>query len=108
MRRLFWTGLGWSLGLGTSVWVQRRARRAVARLAPPAVRDELAARGAEVVDRSRSAAVSAREGLADLRRALEEGRRVRRRTEEALRAEFGLPPRARAAAGTLRPVDASR
>lgn len=90
MRRLFWTGVGWSLGLGTSVWVQRRVRRVAARVAPPVVREQARETGAAALRRGRETLDGARLRTLDLREALAEGRRVRRQVEVALREEFGL------------------
>ncbi|RMH76820.1 MAG: hypothetical protein D6683_09595 [Actinomyces sp.] len=82
--------MGWSLGLGTSVWVQRRVRRAAARVAPPAVREQARETGAAAVRRGRETLAGARLRTLELREAIDEGRRVRRRVEAALREEFGL------------------
>ena len=70
-RRLRWFATGAAVGLGSSVWVQRRVKRAVARLAPDHV--------------SRGLAGAARRFGGDLRAAAVEGRQAMRDHEAALR-----------------------
>ena len=41
-KRTFWTTVGMGLGFGSSYWVNRRVRRAVARYAPENLQEELA------------------------------------------------------------------
>ena len=51
-KRVIWTGVGYGLGLGTSIYVQRKVRRAVDR-APERVRAEMSQRGRVVAQRAR-------------------------------------------------------
>ncbi len=86
-KRTFWTGVGYSAGIATSVYVQRRVRRAVRRVAPSEVREVVGARGLAIIDRARivgDAVVGA----------VREGRATMRETEQGLRAEYS-PPRLR-------------
>ncbi len=90
--RLRWFATGAAVGLGSSVWVQRRVKRAVARLAPDHVSRELAG--------------AARRFGGDLRAAALEGRQAMRDHEAALRSglDGGRPAPKRA----LAPVDGDR
>ncbi|NIR37937.1 MAG: hypothetical protein GWN79_13235 [Actinobacteria bacterium] len=81
MKRTFWAGVGYTLGLGSSFWVQRRVRRTVERYTPEQVRIDLAVRGRRVADRARDVVV-------DLREAAQEGAAAMRREELHLRQEF--------------------
>lgn len=82
-KRFRWMSFGAAVGLGGSVWAQRRVRRTVERYLPEQV-------GAKVADRAR--------GLrADLADALEEGRLAMRDREAELRAQRPRP----APAGSL-------
>jgi hypothetical protein len=74
IKRLFWLVVGFLLGVGSSVAVVRRLRRAAARYAPP----EIAQRW------SRQARVVGH----DVRAALSEGRHAMRSREAELRAGF--------------------
>lgn len=77
IKRLFWLLTGAALGLASSLWVARRARQAVARLAP----DRLAGTASEKVRRLG----------AEVREAAAEGRSAMREREAELRSE--LQPR---------------
>ena len=86
-KRTFWTGVGYSAGIATSVYVQRRVRRAVRRVAPSEVREVVGARGLAIIDRARIVSDS-------VVGAVREGRATMRETEQGLRAEYS-PPRLR-------------
>jgi len=99
MKRIVWTTVGYSLGLGSSVWVQRRVRRTVERYAPAQVRSDLAERG-------RHLAVDLREAARDVHEAARDGAEMMRQVEHDLLEEFS-PRRSVASAGPtngLRPV----
>lgn len=81
MKRIIWTGVGYSLGITTSVYVQRRVKRAVERYAPAQVRSDVA-------DRSRAVADRTREMVVDLRDAAREGAAVMHQVERELLDEF--------------------
>lgn len=81
MKRTFWAGVGYSLGLGSSIYLQRRVRRTVERYTPEQVRQDLAVRSRQVVDRARGVVV-------DLREAAQEGAAAMRREEDLLRDEY--------------------
>ena len=84
MKRVFWASTGYALGLGSSLYVQRRIRRTVERYTPEEVRRQMA-------DRTRDLADRARRTVVDLREAAIEGRMAMRESESALRAEFDRP-----------------
>lgn len=94
MKRVFWSGVGYAAGLGSSIYVQRRVRHTVERYAPEQVRTDVA-------DRSRRAAEKAKDAVIDLRTAAAEGVETMRQREQELRDEFVLdephPPRHRPA-----------
>ena len=81
LKRTVWTGVGYSLGFASSIYVQRRVRRTVERYAPEQVRRDVVDRGRTVADRARTMAV-------DLREAAQEGAAAMRREELDLREEF--------------------
>ncbi len=81
MKRIIWTGVGYSLGIGSSVYVQRRVRRTVERYAPAKVRGEVADRSRVLVERSRDLAF-------DLRDAARDGVAAMRQVERELIDEF--------------------
>jgi hypothetical protein len=87
LKRTVWTAVGYGAGLATSIYVQRRVKRVVRRVAPPEVRDVVGARGSEMVERARQIGVT-------LRVAAREGRAAMRDTERELRREHPLPARA--------------
>jgi len=92
MKRIVWTTVGYSLGLGSSVWMQRRVKRTVERYAPAQVRSDLAERGRHLV--------------VDVREAARDGAEVMRQVEHDLLEEFSAR-RSVASAGPrngLRPV----
>ncbi len=81
MKRTFWTATGFTLGFGSSVYLQKRLRRAVERYTPEQVRQG-------VTDVGRRAAARTRDLVADLRDAAHEGSETMRQTEHDLRSEF--------------------
>ena len=96
MKRIIWTTVGYSLGLGSSVWVQRRVKRTVERYAPAQVRDDLAERGRHLV--------------VDVREAARDGAEMMRQVERDLLDEFSTR-RSSASIGPtnhLRPVPRRR
>ncbi len=99
-KRTFWTTVGYGLGLGSSLYVQRRVRRTVDRFAPAEVRREVAAKGAAAAATSagtaRAVVDRARTTGTDVVAALREGRETMRTEEATLRQEYGLPPKRRA------------
>ena len=82
MKRVFWTSTGYVLGLGSSVWVQRRVRRTVQRYTPEQMLQQVADRTRDLTDRARQTVI-------DLREAATEGRAAMRESEIELHAEFG-------------------
>jgi len=90
MKRIIWTTVGYSLGLGSSVWVQRRVRRTVDRYAPAQVRSDIAERGRHLV--------------VDLREAARDGAEVMRQVERDLLDEFS----ARRSIGSAGPANGLR
>ncbi len=85
MRRTFWAGLGYALGIGTSLYVQKRVRLTVERYTPEKVREDLSSKSREVADRARDAVI-------DLREAAQEGVDAMRREKADLLAEFSSDP----------------
>jgi hypothetical protein len=83
-KRTFWTTVGYGAGLASSIYVQRRVRTAVRKVAPPEVRDVVGARGAAIADRARNAGDN-------VVGAIREGRAAMRATERELRDEYGTP-----------------
>jgi len=81
MKRILWTGFGYSLGIGSSIYVQRRVRRTVERYAPAQMRND-------VTDRGRAVAERTRDLVTDLRDAAREGATVMRQVERELIDEF--------------------
>ena len=59
MKRTFWAVAGYTAGLGTSLYVQKRVKKTVEQVAPEQVR-------ADVADRSRRAAGKARDAMVDI------------------------------------------
>lgn len=88
MKRIFWSTAGYAAGLSTSLYVQRRVRRAVEHYTPEQVRHDVAARGRLVAGKARNVVL-------DLRDAAAEGADTMRAREEELRREFspGTPRR---------------
>jgi len=82
MKRMFWTGVGYTVGAGTSWYVQRRVRRTVNRFAPDKVRGGVAAGG-------RTALNKAKDLAGEVRAAAEEGLATWREEKADLMAEFG-------------------
>jgi len=81
MKRTFWAFAGYTAGLGTSLYVQKRVKKTVERVTPEQVR-------ADVADRSRRAAGKAREAMVDIRDAANEGLTAMRAEKADLLAEF--------------------
>ncbi len=81
MKRTFWAATGFTLGFGSSLYVQKRLRRAVERYTPEQVRQG-------VTDVGRRAAARTRDLISDLRDAAQEGSETMRQTEQDLRSEF--------------------
>lgn len=98
MRRTFWLGIGYSIGLGTSIYVQRRVRRTVDRYAPEQVRQDVVAKSRVVTDRARDVVI-------DLRDAAQEGVDAMRREKIDLLAEFAADEEFHA--GPARGIDSS-
>ncbi|MCQ3813545.1 MAG: hypothetical protein KTU85_03885 [Acidimicrobiia bacterium] len=80
MKRTFWAATGFTLGVGSSLYVQRRLRRAVQRYTPENLRHDLGNATNRVVNQTK-------EFITDLRDAAQEGTETMRQTEQELRAE---------------------
>jgi hypothetical protein len=84
-RRLTWFGVGLMAGFGASKWVERKARKQLARYLPVS---QLPLRaGSEIADRARDRAVGK---IVDLRIAVEGGRDAMAAKEAELRRQLGL------------------
>ena len=81
MKRVFWSTVGYAAGLSTSVYVQRRVRRAVEYYTPEQVRRDAAVVGRQVADKARDVVI-------DLREAAAEGAEAMREREAELRREY--------------------
>jgi hypothetical protein len=81
MKRILWSTVGYAAGLGTSVYVQRRVRRAVEYYTPEQVRRDVAVIGRQAADRARDVVI-------DLREAAAEGAEAMREREAELRREY--------------------
>lgn len=88
-KRTFWTSVGYGAGLASSVYVQRRVRKVVRRVAPAEVRQVAATRSSAIAGKARNAGDN-------VVGALREGRAAMRATERDLRDEFGRPGSRRA------------
>ena len=88
MKRTFYTAVGYTLGVGTGWYVQRRVKRTVERVAPEQVRAEVADRSRQVAGASVQAAAKARDFAFDLRDAAQEGVATMRQERADLLAEF--------------------
>ncbi|MDH4168223.1 MAG: hypothetical protein OEW42_01410 [Acidimicrobiia bacterium] len=66
-KRVIWTGVGYGLGLSSSIYVQRKVRRAVEN-APEKVRSEAAARSRAAADRAKVIATEVRAVVRESRR----------------------------------------
>lgn len=84
-KRSFWTAVGYSAGIATSVAVQRRIKRTVRRYAPAELAASVAAKRDGLVDRARQVTI-------DLRGAASEGRRAMRESRDDLEREFRPRP----------------
>lgn len=81
MKRIFWSSVGYAAGISTSVYVQRRVRRAVEHYTPEQVRHDVGVKGRQVADKARDVVI-------DLREAAVEGVDTMRAREQELRDEF--------------------
>jgi hypothetical protein len=81
VKRVFWSTVGYAAGLSTSVYVQRRVRRAVEYYTPEQVRRDAAVVGRQVADKARDVVI-------DLREAAAEGAEAMREREAELRREY--------------------
>ena len=97
MKRIFWSGVGYAAGISTSVYVQRRVRRAVEYYTPEQVREDVAARSRQVADKARDVVI-------DLREAAVEGVETMRAREQELRQEFAADTDSRANPHRHRPT----
>jgi hypothetical protein len=83
-KRAFWTVVGYGAGVASTVMVKRKVRRTVNRYAPSEMRNSVAARGADVVDRAKRVST-------EIRAAADEGIRAMRDRRRELDGEFTLP-----------------
>lgn len=81
MKRTLWAGVGYTLGISTSVYVQKRVRRTVERYTPEQIRHDLALRGKAMAERAQDVVI-------DLRDAVQEGKATMRDEERDLRDRF--------------------
>jgi hypothetical protein len=84
-RRLTWLGVGVVAGFGASKWVERKARRQLAKYLPVSQLPFRA--GSEIADRARDRAAGK---IVDLRIAVEGGRNAMATREAELRRQLGL------------------
>ncbi len=84
-KRTFWATVGYGAGIGSSIYVQRRVRRAVERYTPDHIRREVTA----TTRRTMSNAAQAGRTVLD---AVREGRVAMLETETELRREFPSAP----------------
>ncbi len=84
-KRVTWLGAGLVTGFAASKWVERKARRRLARYLP--ARQLPLKAGAEIADKARDLAVST---IADLRSAIDEGRSTMAAREAELRRQWTL------------------
>ena len=81
-KRLFWLGIGASLGFGSSWWVTRQVKRKIEQLTPTRLTQGLA-------DKARSVG-------GDVRAAVADGRQAMHEQDDVLRSQFDaryLPPK---------------
>ncbi len=88
MKRTFYTVVGYTLGVGTGWYVQRRVKRTVEKVAPDQVVAEVRDRGRQVADAGVQAATRARDLAVNFREATQEGMATIRREHADLLAEF--------------------
>ena len=88
MRRIIWTSVGYSLGLGTSFYIQKRMRHAIQRIAPEQVRADVSAKGKATVGRAKDTVDRVRDVAIDLRDAAHDGVEAMRRERDDLLTEF--------------------
>ena len=65
MKRIFWGSVGYAAGISTSVYVQRRVRRAVEHYTPEQIRADVSTKGREVAGKARDVVIDLREAAAD-------------------------------------------
>lgn len=98
-KRTTWTVVGYTAGLASSLYVQRKVRRTVQRYAPPEVRRTVADAGSRawragaeggvaVAAAGAGAARRAHQLVADVRAAVVDGRAAMAETEQSLAAEY--------------------
>lgn len=85
-KRTFWTTVGYGAGIASSMYVQRRVRKAVRKVAPVEVRNAAAAKGSAAVAKVRTAGGTVANAVRD-------GRAAMRDTEAELRDQYSPPPR---------------
>ena len=88
MKRTFYTAVGYTLGVGTGWYVQRRVKRTVEKVAPEQMRAEVADRSRQAAGATVQAAAKARDFAVDLRDAAQEGMATMRQERADLLAEF--------------------
>jgi hypothetical protein len=78
-RRVFWVGTGASLGFGGAMWIRRKLQRALERVMPPRVSQDIAQGARHVGGTVRGAVTDGRAAMkareAELRRDYAPGRR---------------------------------
>ncbi len=57
MKRIFWSGVGYAAGLSSSIYVQRRVRRAVDHYTPEQVRSDVTAKSRQVASKAREVVI---------------------------------------------------
>jgi hypothetical protein len=85
LKRTFWTAVGYSAGIGSSIYVQRRVKRTVVRYTPEHVREQASV----TTQRAISGAKQVGRTVSD---AVREGRNAMAETEAELQREFPQPP----------------
>jgi acyl-CoA reductase-like NAD-dependent aldehyde dehydrogenase len=88
VKRTFYTAVGYTLGVSTGWYIQRRVKRTVEKVAPDQVAAEVRDRGRQVADASVQAATRARDLAVNFREATQEGVAMMRREHADLLAEF--------------------
>lgn len=88
MRRTFWAATGFTLGVGSSVYVRKRLRRAIQRYTPEQMRQEMTSASSRVTRAGKRVVAHTRDLLTDVREAIEQGGETMRETEHDLRSEL--------------------
>lgn len=88
-KRVIWTGVGYGLGMGTSLYVQRRVRRAIVSHTPDQLRETAVSQSRRAVDTTRHLAHRARRYGINVAEATREGRAAMQREHDSLRREYG-------------------